>query len=227
MLTIQKKSYHSTSPSSNLLPSSPLPHLTTAPPFPHPHATCHPSSPLNPQPIKTNATSPPPPPPLPKDPKCKLIRQTIIFPTYWDGKNLDSPDHKSQVAYGQGSGANGGGACSEQSPDETALRTSGTPSLVPFQIPHYQTTYANNLPKWTRRSQRLRLRLGRQVPAKKQWTAIATSTRRVPKPVSQCSNPRSTMRARRPSKRPRKSMAVSFLRAPKSPPPPIFQCAPY
>jgi len=48
---------------------------------------------------------------IPSDPKCKMIRQTIIFPTCWDGKNIDSPDHQSHVAYGQGSGANGGGAC--------------------------------------------------------------------------------------------------------------------
>lgn len=48
---------------------------------------------------------------IPQDTKCKMIRQTIIFPACWDGKNLDSPDHKSHVAYGQGSGANGGGAC--------------------------------------------------------------------------------------------------------------------
>ncbi|RYP32944.1 hypothetical protein DL767_004960 [Monosporascus sp. MG133] len=27
------------------------------------------------------------------------IRATITFPTCWDGKNLDSPDHKSHVAY--------------------------------------------------------------------------------------------------------------------------------
>ncbi|USP82705.1 hypothetical protein yc1106_09979 [Curvularia clavata] len=53
---------------------------------------------------------------IPKDPKCKLIRQTIIFPTCWDGKNLDSPDHQSHVAYGQGSGATGGGACPSTHP---------------------------------------------------------------------------------------------------------------
>ncbi|KAH9868394.1 hypothetical protein J1614_007466 [Plenodomus biglobosus] len=53
---------------------------------------------------------------IPKDPKCKLIRQTIIFPTCWDGKNLDSPDHQSHVAYGQGGGANGGGACPSSHP---------------------------------------------------------------------------------------------------------------
>jgi len=34
----------------------------------------------------------------------------------WDGKNLDSPDHKSHVAYGQGAGASGGGACPSTHP---------------------------------------------------------------------------------------------------------------
>jgi hypothetical protein len=48
---------------------------------------------------------------VPYDVSCKMIRQTIIFPHCWDGKNLDSPDHQSHVAYGQGSGASGGGAC--------------------------------------------------------------------------------------------------------------------
>ncbi|KAE8447234.1 hypothetical protein EG329_010928 [Mollisiaceae sp. DMI_Dod_QoI] len=41
---------------------------------------------------------------------CKMVRQTIMFPTCWDGKNLDSPDHKSHVTY-SGTGASGGGAC--------------------------------------------------------------------------------------------------------------------
>lgn len=27
------------------------------------------------------------------------IRSTVSFPTCWDGKNLDSPDHQSHVAY--------------------------------------------------------------------------------------------------------------------------------
>jgi hypothetical protein len=53
---------------------------------------------------------------IPSDPKCKMIRQTIIFPTCWDGKNLDSPDHQSHMAYGQGSGANGGGSCPSSHP---------------------------------------------------------------------------------------------------------------
>jgi hypothetical protein len=34
----------------------------------------------------------------------------------WDGKNLDTPDHKSHVAYGSGSGANGGGNCPSSHP---------------------------------------------------------------------------------------------------------------
>ncbi|KAF2110505.1 hypothetical protein BDV96DRAFT_667542 [Lophiotrema nucula] len=53
---------------------------------------------------------------IPSATNCKMIRQTIIFPTCWDGVNLDSPDHQSHVAYGQGSGANGGGACPSTHP---------------------------------------------------------------------------------------------------------------
>ncbi|OIW31843.1 hypothetical protein CONLIGDRAFT_242736 [Coniochaeta ligniaria NRRL 30616] len=48
---------------------------------------------------------------IPADTSCKMIRQTLIFPTCWDGKNLDSPDHQSHVAYSSGSGATGGGNC--------------------------------------------------------------------------------------------------------------------
>ena len=50
---------------------------------------------------------------IPKDKKCQKIRQTIIFPTCWDGKNLDSPDHKSHVAYGTSRSPGGGGSCSD------------------------------------------------------------------------------------------------------------------
>ncbi|KAK1765334.1 hypothetical protein QBC33DRAFT_593564 [Phialemonium atrogriseum] len=53
---------------------------------------------------------------IPADPSCKMIRQTIIFPTCWDGKNLDSPNHETHVAYGQGYGANGGGSCPSTHP---------------------------------------------------------------------------------------------------------------
>ncbi|KAK5651967.1 hypothetical protein OQA88_11510 [Cercophora sp. LCS_1] len=56
---------------------------------------------------------------IPQSNTCNMIRQTLIFPACWDGKNLDSPDHKSHVAYGQGSGANGGGSCPSTHPVKT------------------------------------------------------------------------------------------------------------
>ena len=37
------------------------------------------------------------------------IRSVITFPTCWDGKNLDSPDHRSHIAYADGSGATDAG----------------------------------------------------------------------------------------------------------------------
>ncbi|KAF2727986.1 hypothetical protein EJ04DRAFT_450258 [Polyplosphaeria fusca] len=43
------------------------------------------------------------------------IRATIIFPSCWDGKNLDSPDHKSHVAYSSG-GALAGSSCPSTHP---------------------------------------------------------------------------------------------------------------
>ncbi|KAF2196877.1 hypothetical protein GQ43DRAFT_435634 [Delitschia confertaspora ATCC 74209] len=43
------------------------------------------------------------------------IRANHFFPTCWDGKNLDSPDHKSHVAYAIG-GFENGGACPESHP---------------------------------------------------------------------------------------------------------------
>ncbi|ORY67494.1 uncharacterized protein BCR38DRAFT_456246 [Pseudomassariella vexata] len=52
---------------------------------------------------------------VPKDQSCKMIRQTIIFPTCWNGKDLDSPDHQSHVAY-SGTGASGGGSCPSTHP---------------------------------------------------------------------------------------------------------------
>lgn len=47
------------------------------------------------------------------------IRATIIFPSCWDGKNLDSPDHRSHVAYSPGS----------------ALAGDKCPSTHPVRIP--------------------------------------------------------------------------------------------
>lgn len=39
------------------------------------------------------------------------IRTTITFPTCWDGKNIDSPDHKSHVAYPETGTFESVGAC--------------------------------------------------------------------------------------------------------------------
>jgi hypothetical protein len=41
---------------------------------------------------------------LPKDFCPGGIRSVVTFPTCWDGKNTDSPDHRSHVAYAIGSG---------------------------------------------------------------------------------------------------------------------------
>ncbi|KAL5379443.1 hypothetical protein DPSP01_008509 [Paraphaeosphaeria sporulosa] len=43
---------------------------------------------------------------LPGKPCSGGIRTIITFPTCWDGRNLDSPDHKSHLAYAEGSQAN-------------------------------------------------------------------------------------------------------------------------
>lgn len=43
------------------------------------------------------------------------IRATIIFPSCWDGKNLDSPDHSSHMAYAPGSTL-AGAACPSSHP---------------------------------------------------------------------------------------------------------------
>ncbi|KAB5576059.1 hypothetical protein GE09DRAFT_1265556 [Coniochaeta sp. 2T2.1] len=49
--------------------------------------------------------------------KCEGgIRTTITFPTCWDGKNLDSPDHKSHVAYPATGSFETTGACPANHP---------------------------------------------------------------------------------------------------------------
>jgi hypothetical protein len=55
------------------------------------------------------------------------IRATVIFPSCWDGKNSDSPDHKSHVAYQSGS----------------ALAGDTCPSTHPVRIPQvmYEIMY--------------------------------------------------------------------------------------
>jgi len=40
--------------------------------------------------------------------KCGTLRSQVYFPSCWDGKNLDTPDHKSHVAYPAIGNYNGG-----------------------------------------------------------------------------------------------------------------------
>jgi hypothetical protein len=44
------------------------------------------------------------------------IRTTVTFPTCWDGKNIDSPDHKSHVAYPEVGTFESTGTCPESHP---------------------------------------------------------------------------------------------------------------
>ncbi|RDL31474.1 Uncharacterized protein BP5553_09683 [Venustampulla echinocandica] len=44
------------------------------------------------------------------------IRATITFPTCWDGKNLDSPDHKSHIAYPSSGSFESTGPCPSSHP---------------------------------------------------------------------------------------------------------------
>ncbi len=52
---------------------------------------------------------------LPKKVCPRGIRATIIFPSCWDGKNLDSPDHRSHMAY-SGRQALAGDSCPSSHP---------------------------------------------------------------------------------------------------------------
>jgi len=47
--------------------------------------------------------------------QCNVMRSEVYFPSCWDGKNLDSPDHRSHVAY-PGVGDYNGGVCPESHP---------------------------------------------------------------------------------------------------------------
>jgi hypothetical protein len=75
---------------------------------------------------------------IPYDMSCKMIRQTIIFPHCWDGKNLDSADHKSHMSYGGGAGASGGGNC---------------PSTHPVKVPQIMYELMWNISTFMDRSQ--------------------------------------------------------------------------
>ncbi|KAF2786558.1 hypothetical protein K505DRAFT_259637 [Melanomma pulvis-pyrius CBS 109.77] len=76
---------------------------------------------------------------FPSKPCLGGIRITVIFPSCWDGKNVDSPDHRSHVAYSPGSSALAGDKC---------------PSTHPVRIPQvmyeimFDTTQFNNPDYW-------------------------------------------------------------------------------
>ncbi|KAJ9149430.1 Nucleoside diphosphate-linked moiety X motif 17 [Pleurostoma richardsiae] len=53
---------------------------------------------------------------LPNKPCDGGIRTTITFPTCWDGKNLDSPDHKSHMAYPSSGSFESTGPCPSTHP---------------------------------------------------------------------------------------------------------------
>ncbi|KAG9232511.1 hypothetical protein BJ875DRAFT_404779 [Amylocarpus encephaloides] len=80
---------------------------------------------------------------LPKG-QCQGIRSNVLYPTCWDGVNLDSPDHKSHVAYPSNgpatfTGFSTGGKC---------------PSTHPVKIPQimleivWDTRQFNNKAEW-------------------------------------------------------------------------------
>ncbi|KAK0724442.1 hypothetical protein B0H67DRAFT_480455 [Lasiosphaeris hirsuta] len=76
---------------------------------------------------------------LPKSPCAGGIRSVITFPTCWDGKNLDTPDHKSHVAYPTSGTFDNNGPC---------------PSTHPVKIPQvmyevmWQTQIYNDKSLW-------------------------------------------------------------------------------
>ncbi|KAK3387362.1 hypothetical protein B0H63DRAFT_431214 [Podospora didyma] len=74
-------------------------------PGPAPRKVCHRCMPTKGDNRNINCGSPDGPT-LPKEHCAGGIRSIITFPTCWDGKNTDSPDHMSHVAYATGSSAN-------------------------------------------------------------------------------------------------------------------------
>ncbi|KAK4212768.1 hypothetical protein QBC37DRAFT_465115 [Rhypophila decipiens] len=69
------------------------------------------------------------------------IRSNVLYPTCWDGKNLDSPNHKDHVAYPTGGPSN-------------FLSTGNCPSTHPVKIPQlmleivWDTTKFNSKADW-------------------------------------------------------------------------------
>jgi hypothetical protein len=74
-------------------------------------------------------------------PACKVgdaVRVTVIFPQCWDGKNLDSPDHKSHMSY----------------PNYSSSKRSTCPAAFPVPVPEltehfdFPVTAGSNPANW-------------------------------------------------------------------------------
>ncbi|KAK0630521.1 hypothetical protein B0T17DRAFT_590009 [Bombardia bombarda] len=78
---------------------------------------------------------------FPPQPCLGGIRSNILYPTCWDGKNLDSPNHKDHVAYPKSGPSN-------------FLSTGDCPASHPVKIPQlmlevvWDTTKFNNKAEW-------------------------------------------------------------------------------
>jgi hypothetical protein len=67
-------------------------------------------------------------------PNCRVgdaVRLTVIFPQCWDGKNLDSPDHKSHMAY----------------PNYNSSKRSTCPAGFPVPVPEMTEHFDFPVPK--------------------------------------------------------------------------------
>ncbi|KAF2246810.1 hypothetical protein BU26DRAFT_532495 [Trematosphaeria pertusa] len=75
---------------------------------------------------------------LPKGKCGGGIRATVTFPTCWDGKNVDSPNHKEHVAYPSSGSFESGGPCPSTHPVKL-------PQLM-YEVMWDTTPFANDWP---------------------------------------------------------------------------------
>nr|BBU42015.1 putative hypothetical protein [Diffractella curvata] len=71
---------------------------------------------------------------FPNKPCAGGIRATVIFPSCWDGKNVDSPDHRSHVTYAPGNALSG-----DNCPDSHPVRI----PQVMYEIMYDTSQFAN------------------------------------------------------------------------------------
>ncbi|EAQ86214.1 hypothetical protein CHGG_07467 [Chaetomium globosum CBS 148.51] len=67
---------------------------------------------------------------FPKEPCPAGIMANVRFPTCWDGKNLDSPDHMSHMSYPELGTFESGGPCPESHPGDSLQRAMDSPCYV-------------------------------------------------------------------------------------------------